>query len=390
MKILVFNAGSSTLKFQLLDARSASQMVVAVKGIVDRIGSPQVSLRVTIGDLPAANASEVKSPADAAELVIRALADYHIDAVGFRVVHGGDRFEEPVRITPAVVQEITSLTELAPLHNAGALQCIQATMRVLPKTLAVAVFDTSFHRTMPEVARRYAIPRELADQHHLHRFGFHGISHRYVSTQLVHLMGRSSAEESRLITCHLGNGASLCAIRDGKSIDTSMGLTPLEGLVMGTRSGDIDPGLVLHLIRVLGMSADQVDDLLNHQSGLLGWSGRSSDVRDLEQAAASGDVNSEAALQAFAYRCRKYLGAYAAVLGGVDAIAFAGGVGEHSSAMRARIVSGLEFLGVRLEESKNQKATGDSAASIGAADVGVWVIPTDEERQVAEEVFNLC
>jgi acetate kinase len=288
------------------------------------------------------------------------------------------------------VDDIVALSELAPLHNAAALDCIRAGQRLMPQTTAVAVFDTSFHRTLPEVARRYAIPRALADQHHLHRFGFHGISHRYVSKQLLKCIGRSSPAGSRLITCHLGNGASLCAIRDGKSIDTSMGLTPLEGLIMGTRSGDVDPGLVLHLMRVLKMSADDIDDLLNHRSGLLGLSGRSADVRDLENAAGAGDVNAQAALESFAYRCRKYIGAYAAALGGVDGIAFTGGIGEHSSGTRGRILRGLEFLGVTLDTQRNLSATGQSSISIGSGNVSVWVIPTDEERQVAEEVFRFC
>jgi len=346
MNILVLNAGSSSLKFKLFDARSATEMNVLANGAVDRIGTPQLSVRTSPGQSGAVEVSAVHSMRDAAELVFQRLVPPPVGAIGYRVVHGGDRFEEPARITSEVVDDIVALSELAPLHNAAALDCIRAGQRLMPQTTAVAVFDTSFHRTLPEVARRYAIPRALADQHHLHRFGFHGISHRYVSKQLLKCIGRSSPAGSRLITCHLGNGASLCAIRDGKSIDTSMGLTPLEGLIMGTRSGDVDPGLVLHLMRVLKMSADDIDDLLNHRSGLLGLSGRSADVRDLENAAGAGDVNAQAALESFAYRCRKYIGAYAAALGGVDGIAFTGGIGEHSSGTRGRILRGLEFLGV--------------------------------------------
>jgi acetate kinase len=387
MNILVLNAGSSSLKFQLIDARSTGAMSVVAKGSVDRIGEPKASFHITTDNgLP--NASEISSIHEAVERIIRSFADTSIDAIGYRIVHGGDRFEQPARITPDAIIAITSLTGLAPLHNAGALQCIEAAQHLLPHIPGVAVFDTSFHRTMPEAARRYAIPRQLADQHHLHRFGFHGISHQYVSKQLLRCMNQP-VKGSRLITCHLGNGASVCAIRDGKSIDTSMGLTPLEGLIMGTRSGDVDPGLILYLIRVLKMSADDIDDLLNHRSGLLGLSELSGDVRDLEVAASKGNVLAEAALDAFAYRCRKYIGAYAAVLGGVDGIAFAGGVGEHSPNIRARIARGLEFLGIELDQQRNSEATGDSSASIGSGKARLWVIPTNEEQEVAEQVLNL-
>jgi acetate kinase len=389
MNILVLNAGSSSLKFKLFEARSLTEMNVLTQGGVERIGTPHVSAQTHPSESQPIDTSSIHSMQDAAKLILRRLANLSVNAIGYRVVHGGDRFEEPARITPEVVDDISALSELAPLHNAAALDCIRAGQRLMPRIPAVAVFDTSFHQTMPEVARRYAIPRKLADEHHLHRFGFHGISHRYVSTQLLILLNRPTAG-SRMITCHLGNGASLCAIRDGKSIDTSMGLTPLEGLVMGTRSGDVDPGLVLHLVRVLKMSADEIDDLLNHRSGMLGLSGRSADVRDLEAAAGAGDANAEAALESFAYRCRKYIGAYAAALGGVDGIGFTGGVGEHSSGMRARILRGLEFLGITLDTQRNLSATGQSSAAIGSGTVSVWVIPTDEEKQVADEVFRLC
>ncbi len=368
MNILVLNAGSSTLKYQLFAMRGGEDVKIVAKGAIDR----------------------VQNMGDATRLVFETLGDRPIDALGYRVVHGGDRFDRPVRIDSEVVREIRTLIELAPLHNSVALQCIEAGMKAFASLPGVAVFDTSFHRTMPEVARRYAIDRALADRHGLHRFGFHGISHEYVSKQLLCCMGRNSAGRSRLITCHLGSGASICAVRDGQSIDTSMGLTPLEGLVMGTRGGDVDPGLVLHLLRVVKMSADEIDDLLNHKSGLLGLSQRSADARDLETASGAGDANAEAALEAFAYRCRKYIGAYAAALGGVDGIAFAGGIGEHSPSMRARIVRNLDFLGVHIDPDRNGAATGDQPASIGDGKVAVWVIPTDEERQVAEEVFTLC
>jgi acetate kinase len=390
MNILVLNPGSSSLKFQLFDARPDQPMIVALKGVVDRIGSSEPALRMSVGTLGAADASKIRTIDDAAELIFGSLSHDSFDAIGYRVVHGGDVFDGPARVTPDVLGKIKALRELAPLHNAAAMQCIEAGLRLRRQTAAVAVFDTSFHRTMPDVARRYAIPLDLADKNHLYHFGFHGISHAFVSRELRRRMKESNKTGSRLITCHLGNGSSLCAIRDGKSIDTSMGLTPLEGLIMGTRSGDIDAGLVLHLMRVMKMSADEIDDLLNHRGGLLGLSKRSGDTRDLEQAASAGDKLADAALEAFAYRCRKYLGAYAAALGGVDGIAFAGGIGEHSPSMRARIARGLEFLGVCLDETANRQASGKSCASIGTGGVSVWIIPADEERQIAEEVIKLA
>jgi len=253
----------------------------------------------------------------------------------------------------------------------------------------VAVFDTAFHRTLPEEAWRYALPSDLADRLGLRRYGFHGISHRFVSGRLLDCLGRAPAG-TRLITCHLGSGASVCALLGGASVDTSMGLTPLEGLVMGSRSGDLDPGLLLYLLRTQGMTAQQLDDLLNQDSGLKGLAGKS-DVRDLEQAAGAGDARAGMALEIFAYRVRKYLGAYAAALGGLDAVAFTGGIGERGAGMRARICRGLDFLGVTLDDERNWAATGGAPALI-SADGGptpVWVIPTDEERQIAREVAVL-
>jgi acetate kinase len=254
---------------------------------------------------------------------------------------------------------------------------------------AGAVFDTAFHRTMSDVTAQYAIPHELAEKHALRRYGFHGISHRYVSQKLLRCIGRD-ASGTRLITCHLGNGASVCAIRDGRSVDTSMGLTPMEGLVMGTRSGDVDPGLLLHLITALGMPASEVGELLNHHSGLRGICGHR-DMREVEQAAAAGDRPAELALGLFAYRVKKYLGAYAAALGGIDAIAFTAGIGEHSPSARARICRGLEFLGIILDLLRNHRATADAdpkRISAEAAGVQVWVVPTDEEGQIARELYD--
>ena len=393
MNFLVLNAGSSTLKFRLLALNgggASDAQRVLVDGLVERWGTPRASLKVSIAGAEAKRESvAAESPADAAAHAIRVCLPHGIDAVGHRVVHGGPRFVDPTRISPEVVQGIRDVSALAPLHNANALQGIEAALKLLPHVPAGAVFDTAFHQTMPEVAKRYAIPLDLADEHALRRYGFHGISHRYVSAQLLRCLGRDP-DGTRLITCHLGNGASVCAIRDGRSVDTSMGLTPMEGLVMGTRSGDVDPGLLLHLITALQMPAAAVDDLLNHRSGLLGLCG-SADMREVQKAADAGDRRAEMALEVFAYHARKYIGAYAAVLGGIDAIAFTGGIGEHSPSMRARICRGLEFLGIAMDPGANNGLTGNRCDRISGdvASVQLWVVPTDEEGQIARELFDV-
>jgi acetate kinase len=390
MNILVLNAGSSTLKFRLLSLRGADadEPQTIVDGIVDKWGTPDAGLKLTVGDSTTRESVAAESPAQAAEHAIRACLSHGIDAIGHRVVHGGPRFVAPTRITRDVVDAIREVSSLAPLHNANALQGIEAGLKLLPNIPAGAVFDTAFHRTLPLVASTYAIRQALSEQHHLRRYGFHGISHQYVSQRLLKCLGRNAAG-TRLITCHLGNGASICAIRDGKSIDTSMGLTPMEGLVMGTRSGDVDPGLVLHLMTQLKMSAADVDDLLNHRSGLFGVSGISGDLREIEKAAESGNRHAKLAMELFAYRVRKYIGAYAAVLGGVDAIAFAGGIGEHSHAMRQQICKGLEFLGIELELARDPRATGAACERISTGAVEVWIVPTNEEAQIARQLFDL-
>jgi acetate kinase len=293
------------------------------------------------------------------------------DAAGIRVVHGGARFVKPVRVDD-VIAAIRELSDLAPLHNPAALKVIEETRQSMPDVPIVAVFDTAFHQTLPPLASQYALPPGLG----VRRYGFHGISYSYVSSRV---------DAARHVICHLGNGASVCALRDGRSVDTSMGLTPMEGLVMGTRAGDLDPGVILYLLRQ-GKSEAQLDDLLNHASGLLGVSGRSADVRALEQAAREGDARSDFALELFAYRVAKYVGAYAAVLGGLDALTFTAGIGEHSAGMRARICSRLGFLGVTLDEAQN-RAGGTGERRISRGPVDVWVIPTNEELEIARMTF---
>jgi acetate kinase len=393
MNILVLNAGSSTLKFKLLVLQSAidEQPQVLVSGLLDKWDSPQARMTLSIaGKDSIAEPVAIRSAADAAQHSIRVCETYGIDALGHRVVHGGPRFLAPVRIDREVVRAIRDVSSLAPLHNKSAIEGIDIGLSLLPHVPAGAVFDTAFHSTLPETAAQYAIPRELAEKHNLRRYGFHGISHAYVSRRLLQCIGRE-ARGTRLITFHLGNGASVCAIRDGRSVDTSMGLTPLEGLVMGTRCGDIDPGLVLYLFNAMKVSAADIDDLLNHHRGVLGLSGKSSDFRELQLAALAGDAQSEFALDVFAYRAKKYLGAYAACLGGLDAVAFTGGIGEHSPEMRARISRGLEFIDVRIDPERNNRRTDNAPARISpdTAAVQLWVVPTDEEGQIARDVFDV-
>lgn len=396
MTILVLNPGSSTLKFGLYREEVNTETQLA-NGIMEYRDEKLAALRVQHGNVsPREEAFSADSLLHAMEQATRRLLSQiseqgqTVDAVGCRVVHGGAQFVEPTRVTGSVLEGIRALAPLAPLHNPLDADVLEMAMRLLPNVPAVAVFDTAFHRTLPEIASTYALPHELSTEYGLRRYGFHGISHRYVSERLLEAMGRDTPG-TRLIVCHLGNGASVCALREGKSIDTSMGLTPLEGLVMGTRSGDVDPGLLLTLLQTVGKSPAELDDLLNHQSGLRGLSGRSSDVRDLEQAAQQGDARAELALEVFAYRVSKYIGAYAAALEGLDAVAFTGGIGEHSAAMHQRICKRLAFLGLTLADDRNVAADGKSAVRISAdhATVQGWVIPTDEERQIARETHAL-
>ncbi|MEO6062907.1 MAG: acetate kinase [Thermoflexales bacterium] len=406
MNILVLNPGSATLKFglyQMPDVNNASSTTdsatVLASGSIEPVGQPQSKLTLFAAtQKPVSTTVEAKTPAQAVKHIIRQLlaftgknagAALTIDAVGCRVVHGGARLVEPTRITPAVLDELRALKDLAPLHNPVDVAILEQAIRLLPDVPVVAVFDTAFHRTLPPVAYTYAIPMELCARYGLRRYGFHGLSHAYVSRQLITVLGRG-AGGTKIITCHLGNGASICAVRDGQSVDISSGFTPLEGLVMGTRSGDIDPGLILYLIRATGMTASKVNNMLNRESGLRGLSGLSADVRDLEKAALEGNAHAELALQVFAYRTRKYIGAFAAALGGLEAIAFTGGIGEHSASMRNRICQGLEFLGVRLEQARNKKANDRAAMEISAesSPVQTWMIPTDEEQEIAWSTYK--
>lgn len=364
MTILALNVGSSTLKHKLMAVAGAGETILA------------------------SGAEEYQDGESLERAVERAIrgCSARPTAVGHRVVHGGADVREMAWLTPDTIAALRSLRELNPLHSDAEMSVIEAARRILPDVPDAAVFDTAFHHTLPDVAARYALPADVVERFRLRRYGFHGLSHAYVSQALLERMGREAAG-TRLVICHLGSGASVCAVRDGRSVDTSMGMTPLEGLVMATRCGDVDPGLLLYLLRVGRIPPVELDEMLNTRSGLLGISGRSGDVRELEASERKGDAEAALALDLFAYRVRKYIGAYAAALGGLDALAFSGGIGERSPSMRQRICQGLEFLGVRLDDARNRAASGEEPAPLGAdGEAPVWLIPTDEERQIARAV----
>ncbi|MEU8315467.1 acetate kinase [Micromonospora sp. NPDC048169] len=361
-RILVLNSGSSSVKYRLYDGDD-----VLDKGTVERIGEP--------GGGPADHESAVRE-------IIGRLDLTGLAGVGHRVVHGGRKFSAPVRVDDAVVDAIEDLVPLAPLHNPANLAGIRVALEALPDTPQVAVFDTAFHHTLPEAAATYAIDKDTAERYGVRRYGFHGTSHAYVSRRVADLLDRPY-DEINTITLHLGNGASACAVQGGRSVATSMGMSPLEGLVMGTRSGDLDPTVIFHLRREGGMVVDDIDDLLNHRSGLLGLTG----VNDMREVLARRDAGDPDATLAFDVYCRRitgYVGAYYALLGRVDAIAFTAGVGEHAAPVRAASLAGLERLGVTVDPARND-GQGDRVVSPDGAEVAVLVVGTDEEREIARE-----
>ncbi|SNS77496.1 acetate kinase [Actinacidiphila glaucinigra] len=375
-RVLVLNSGSSSVKYQLLDMADGSRPAA---GIVERIGEPGGA---------ADHAEALKTVA--AELAARGLGldSPELAAVGHRVVHGGTRFTAPTLIDDEVLAAVEELAPLAPLHNPANVTGIRVARDLRPDLPQVAVFDTAFHSTVPEHAYRYAIDRETADAHQVRRYGFHGTSHAYVSRATARLLGRDPAEVN-VIVLHLGNGASASAVRGGECVETSMGLTPLEGLVMGTRSGDLDPAVVFHLARVGGMRVAEIDTLLNKRSGLLGLCG-DNDMREIARRMAEGDAAAQLAFDVYVHRLRKYVGAYTAVLGRVDAIAFTAGVGENSAAVRAAAMGGLEALGVELDPVRNAvRGSAARVVSAGGSRVAVAVVPTDEELEIAQQTYSL-
>ncbi|WP_395243884.1 acetate/propionate family kinase [Agromyces sp. MMS24-K17] len=393
--VLVVNSGSSSFKYQLIEVTGSRTLA---SGLVERIGAAEGR---AVHKVPAGDASGGASESERVlpipdhtagfQVMLDAFAangpsleEFAPVAVGHRVVQGGARFFEPTVVTDLVKINIDELSALAPLHNPANLQGIEAAQRAFPDVPHVAVFDTAFHQTMPPAAYTYAIDRELAAKHRVRRYGFHGTSHRFVSRAAAEFLGRP-VEELRLIVLHLGNGASACAVSGGRSVETSMGMTPLEGLVMGTRSGDVDPAVLLHLQRRAGLTADDVDDLLNKRSGILGLSGHG-DLRDVEAAMADGDEAATLALEVYAHRIRSYVGAYAAQLGRVDAIAFTAGVGENSALVRSWALAGLEGFGVELDPARNEgPERGPRRISTDASRTAVLVIPTNEELEIARQ-----
>lgn len=396
MKILVLNCGSSSIKYKLYDMEGEK---VLAQGGVERIGLDGAFIKVT---LPSGEKRQIMHDMpdhkEGVNVVFKALLDPEmgalksldeIDAVGHRIVQGGDKFNQSVLVDKSVEDGIEELCDLAPVHNAGHLKGIRAVDALMPKTPQVVVFDNAFHSTMPDYAYLYAIPYELYEKYHVRRYGFHGTSHRYVSKRVCEILGLDQAD-SKVITCHIGNGASIAAVLNGKVVDTSMGLTPLAGVMMGSRCGDIDPSAVTYLMEKLNMTPHEMSDFLNKKSGVLGITGISSDMRDVEAAANEGNERAVLALKMYAYRVKKYIGSYAAAMGGVDAVVFTAGVGENQTGLRADICRGLEFLGIEIDEAVNATVRGREAViSSPSSRVKVVVVPTDEEIVIARDTQAL-
>lgn len=395
MKILVLNCGSSSIKYKLFDMTTKE---VLAQGGIEKIGLVGSFLKLTLPngekkilekDIPEHTAgiefilNTLLSPEYGA---IKSLDE--INAVGHRMVHGGERFSESVLLNKEVLDAFIACNDLAPLHNPANLKGVNAVSAILPNVPQVGVFDTAFHQTMPDYAYMYAIPYELYEKYGVRRYGFHGTSHRYVSQRVCEFLG-VDPKGKKIITCHIGNGGSISAIKDGKCIDTSMGLTPLEGLVMGTRSGDIDAGAVTFIMEKEGLNATGISNLLNKKSGVLGVSGVSSDMRELEAAVAAGNPKAILAEKMYFYRIKKYIGAYAAALGGVDIILFTGGVGENQANCRSEVCEGLEFMGVKIDLEKNKVRGEEAIISADDSKVTVAVIPTDEELMIASDTLAI-
>ena len=391
MKILVLNCGSSSIKYKLFDM---DHKQVIAQGGVEKIGLKDSFLKFTLpnGEKKILE-KDIPEHTVGVEFILQTLtsAEYgairslnEINAVGHRMVHAGEKFSKSVLLTPEVLDAFTACNDLAPLHNPANLKGVNAIKAILPDVPQIGVFDTAFHQTMPDYAYMYAVPYDLYKKYGVRRYGFHGTSHRYVSQRVCEFLG-VKPEGLRIITCHIGNGGSISAIKDGKCMDTSMGLTPLEGLMMGTRSGDIDAGAVTYIMEKEGLDAAGISNLLNKKSGVLGIFGESSDMRDLEAAVKAGNPKAILAENMYFYRIKKYIGAYAAALGGVDVIVFTGGVGENQATARWGACEGLEFMGVKLDAEKNKVRGEEMVISTDDSKVKVVVIPTDEELMIASD-----
>lgn len=396
MKIFILNCGSSSIKYQLIDM---PEKHVTARGLVDKVGlkgsaiihTPEEGEKIRFE-------KNIPDHASGIEIILEILTSEEIgvlhsideiEAVGHRVVHGGEDFSGSVPITQDVIDAMERNIDLAPLHNPPNLQGIYAIQKLLPHVSQVGVFDTAFHQTMPEHSYMYGLPYELYTKYKIRKYGFHGTSHRYVAQKASELIGKSM-QELRIITCHLGNGSSIAAVKNGKSVDTSMGLTPNEGLLMGTRTGDIDAGALLYVAAIEDLSIDDMNKLINKKSGVLGVSGISSDMRELEEAAKKGNERAQLALDMFHFRVKKYIGAYVAVMGGVDAIVFTGGIGENGDESRQEISTGLEFLGLELDHNQNKGLRSEPALiSTDTSKVKVIVMPTNEELAIAMDTFDI-
>ncbi|SES66537.1 acetate kinase [Natronincola peptidivorans] len=395
MKVLVMNCGSSSLKYQLINMENEELLA---KGIAERIGIEGSFVKhETIGKEKAVIEERMEDHKAAIKIVLEALINKEygtiqsmeeITAVGHRVVHGGEKFSGSVIINEEVKSVLEECSELAPLHNPPNLMGIYACEEILPNVPMVGVFDTAFHQTMPKESYMYALPYELYEKYKIRRYGFHGTSHKYVAMKAAELLGKS-LEDLNIITCHLGNGASIAAVKNGQSVDTSMGFTPLEGLAMGTRCGDLDPAIIAYWMAKENLTIAEVNNLMNKKSGVLGVSGVSSDFRDLEDAADQGNERAQLALDLYYQRVKKYMGAYAAEMGGVDAVVFTAGLGENSAIARKAICSGLEFLGIKIDDEKNNIRGKEADVTTTDSTVKVLLIPTNEELMIARETKSL-
>lgn len=396
MKVLVLNCGSSSIKYKLYDMNGQKELA---SGVIEKIGLPDSFLKFTLSDgSKQVITQEIKEHTAGIELILKTLTDAkygviksldQIDAVGHRVVHGGDKFCSSVVINQEVIDKIEECVDLAPLHNPANLKGIFAIQKILPKVPQVAVFDTSFHQTMPPYAYIYALPYDYYEKYGVRRYGFHGTSHRYVAKRGCEFLG-IDLENSRIITAHIGNGGSITAIKNGKSIDTSMGMTPVEGLMMGSRSGSVDPGVLTYLMEKENLSTQQINDIINKKSGLVGVSGVSSDMRDIENAIEQGNERARLAMDMYFYYILKYISGYIAVLGGVDAIIFTGGVGENQPIMRKYVCDSLAFLGVDFNNELNDRIKGrETELTFPNSKVRVAVIPTNEELAIAIDTEEL-
>lgn len=391
MKVLVINCGSSSIKYSFLDMKREK---VLAEGVVEKIGEDFSIFKHKTSVKEIKKIIKIRNHDQGLKIILNSLInpvigvirDYsEISAVGHRVVHGGSDFVQSTIIDDVVIETIQKYSPLAPLHNPSNLAGIKILRDLLPEIPHVAVFDTAFHQTMPEVAYLYAIPYEYYEKHGIRRYGFHGTSHRYVSHKAAEILGRD-LRDLKMVTCHLGNGCSVAAVKEGKSIDTSMGFTPLEGVPMGTRCGDIDPSIIQFLVNVENLTLEEIYNILNKKSGLLGISGVSNDVREIERAAERGDKRAKIALEILAYRVKKYIGAYAAAMGGIDVIVFTAGIGENAAYIRSKICSGLKFLGVKLDERKNNNPKRwNGVISSDNSKVKVVVVPTRENLIIARE-----